>query len=73
MINDSMSTEIEIRKEIMSLPPNRRGQLLNWLIEMDRRDWDHELEADFLENGQGMPLLQQVKDDFRSGRCNRWK
>ncbi len=54
MINDSMSTEIEIRKEIMSLPPNRRGELLNWLI-------------------QGMPLLQQVKDDFRSGRCNRWK
>ena len=73
MMNDSMVTESQIRKEIISLPPNRRGQLLQWLIEMDKRDWDHELEEDFSGKGPGVPLLDQVKEDFRGGRCNRWK
>lgn len=73
MINDSMATESQIRKEIMSLPLNRRGQLLQWLIEMDKRDWDYELEEDFSGKGPGVPLLDQVKEDFRGGRCNRWK
>ncbi len=72
-MNDSMATESQIRKGIMSLPSNRRGQLLHWLIEMDKRDWDHELEEDFSGKGQGAKMLDQVKDDFRGGRCNRWK
>ncbi len=73
MINDPIVTEGQIRKEIMSLPLGRRGQLLQWFIEMDKRDWDHELVEDFLGKGPGVPLLDQVKEDFRGGRCNRWK
>lgn len=73
MMNDSMVTESQIRKEIMSLPPDKRGQLLQWLIEMDKRNWDHELEEDFSGEGPGVPLLDQVKKDFRAGQCNRWK
>ena len=73
MTNDSTATESQIRKNIMSLPSNRRGQLLHWLIEMDKHDWDNELEEDFSGKGPGVPLLDQVKEDFRSGRCNRWK
>jgi len=69
----SMATETQIRKEIMSLPPERRGQLLQWLIDMDKRDWDRELEEDFSGQRQEVPLLHQVKEDFRSGRCERWK
>ena len=72
-MTDSIATETQIRKEIMSLPPDRRGQLLQWLIDMDKRDWDRELEEDFSAEGQGVPLLDQVKEDFRAGRCMRWK
>jgi hypothetical protein len=72
-MTDFMATETQIRKEIMSLPPDRRGQLLQWLIDMDKRDWDRELEEDFSAEGQGVPLLDQVKEDFRAGRCTRWK
>ena len=72
-MNDSIVAENQIRKEIMSLPPNRRGELLCWLIEMDKRDWDRELEEDFSSNGPGVPLLDRVKADFRAGRCNRWE
>ena len=72
-MNDSQATENHIRKEIMSLPPIQRGRLLQWLIEMDKHDWDQELEEDFSGKGPGVPLLEQVKADFRSGRCNRWK
>ena len=73
MMDDSIAVENQIRKNIMSLPPDRRGELLRWLIEMDKRDWDRELEEDFSENGPGVPLLNQVREDFRAGRCNRWK
>ncbi|EFK09724.1 conserved hypothetical protein [delta proteobacterium NaphS2] len=72
-MKDPQVTEHHIRKEIMSLPPGRRGQLLQWLIEMDRRDWDQKLQEDFSENGPGMPLLKQVKTDFRAGRCTKCK
>ena len=66
MLNDSMLQEERIREEIMSLPANKRGQLLHWLVEMDKRDWDHELKTDFSGEGPGVPLLDQVKKDFRS-------
>ena len=72
-MNDSMATENQIRKDIMALPSNKRGQLLHWLIEMDKRDWDRELEEDFSGKGPGASLLDQVREDFRAGLCNRWK
>ncbi len=40
MISEPSSTEARIQEEIMALPPSRRSQLLRWLIEMDRRDWE---------------------------------
>ena len=40
-----------------TVPLDRRGQLLQWLIEMDKRDWDNELEEDFSGKGLGVPLL----------------
>jgi hypothetical protein len=73
MVNDSIATETQIRKQIMSLRPETRGQLLHWLIEMDKREWDQQLEEDFSGDGQGTALLNQVKEDFRAGRCGRWK
>lgn len=72
-MNDSIATETQIKKEIMSLPLDKRGQLLQWLIDMDKRDWDRQLEEDFSGEGEGVSLLHQVKEDFRSGRCERWE
>jgi hypothetical protein len=72
-MNDSIAADTRIRKEIMSLPPRKRGELLQWLVDMDKRDWDRELEEDFSGEGAGVPLLHQVKEDFRAGRCTRWK
>ena len=72
-MNDSMVAENKIRDDIMSLPPNKRGQLIQWLIEMDKNDWDHELEEDFSGKGPGIDLLDRVKKDFRVGTCKRWK
>jgi hypothetical protein len=64
-----VNTEARIREEIMALAPNRRSQLLRWLIEMDRRDWDRQLEEDFSDHGPGAALLNEVQEDFRAGRC----
>ena len=72
-MTDSMATETQIRKEIMSLPPDKGGQLLQWLIDMDKRDWDREIEEDFSGQGQGVRLLHQVREDFRAGRCMQWE
>jgi len=72
-MNDFITRETQIKKEIMSLPSDKRGQLLQWLIDMDKRDWDRQLEDDFSGDGAGVSLLHQVKEEFRSGKCDRWK
>ena len=47
----------------MFLPLDRRGQLLHWLIEMDKRDWDYGLEEKFSGKSPDVPLLDQVKEE----------
>lgn len=73
MNNESNSVEARIQEEIMALAPSRRSQLLRWLIEMDKRDWDRQLEEDFADTGAGAALLREVQEDFQAGRCKPWK
>ena len=71
MTNESNDAEARIREEIMALPPRRRSQLLRWFIEMDRSDWDRQIEADFSDDGPGGTLLREVQTDFRA--TEDWK
>jgi hypothetical protein len=64
MMENSTVSETRIREEIMSLEPNKRSTLLQWLIQVARQDWDRELMEDFSTEGPGVELLNQVREDF---------
>jgi hypothetical protein len=64
MMENSTVSETRIREEIMSLEPNKRSTLLQWLIQVARQDWDRELMEDFSTEGPGAELLNQVREDF---------
>ena len=66
------ATKDQIKEAILALPGNERASLLKWLVEMDRFVWDDEIEEDFSESGAGAALLDEIKKDFKAGRCTRW-
>jgi hypothetical protein len=41
--------------------------LLDWLADLDRREWDSQIERDFSPEGAGMDLLNRVKAQIRRG------
>jgi hypothetical protein len=72
MDKEAATTE-QIQAAILSLPGEERASLLKWLLEGDKLMWDHEIERDFSLGGSGALLLDQVKKDYRAGRCLKWE
>ena len=59
----------EIQEAILCLSGNERASLLDWLLEMDKANWDREISRDFSQGGTGALLLDRIRKDFRAGRC----
>ncbi|RPJ14915.1 MAG: hypothetical protein EHM30_09565 [Desulfobacteraceae bacterium] len=72
MISGNTSSTKQIQEAILSLSDAERISIINWLIQIDRKIWDSEIETDFSENGPGSKLLAQIKKDFKSGCCTTW-
>ena len=72
MITEHLGSTKKIQQAILSLPDAERVSILQWLIQMDRKLWDKEIQSDFSKGGPGASLLEQIKDDFRSGICSPW-
>lgn len=68
---NTISTQ-QIQQAILSLSEAERISIINWLIQIDRKLWDREIETDFSENGPGFKILEHVQKDFKSGRCTSW-
>ena len=71
VVGSTFSTQ-QIQQAILSLSDAERISIINWLIQIDRKLWDHEIETDFSDNGPGFKLLERVQKDFKSGRCTSW-
>ena len=72
MMDNQITSTQQIQQAILSLSDKERISILNWLVRTDRKLWDQQIEADFSEDGPGYKLLQNVKKDLKSGRCNKW-
>ena len=72
MLNEHLSSTKKIQQAILSLPDSERVSILHWLIQMDRKLWDKEIETDFSEGGPGVKLTEQIKNDYKSGICSPW-
>jgi len=58
----------EIQHAIEELPKQQRAALAAWLAERDEAEWEAEIERDFAPGGAGVPLLEEMKADVRSGK-----
>ena len=72
MINNHLNSIEDIQQAILSLPESERESILKWLVQMDQELWDREIEADFSKDGPGANLVEQIKNDFKSGLCAPW-
>jgi len=57
-----------LEEAVAELQPEERTALANWLNEQDMDEWDRQIQADFSEGGRGMHLLEDVREDVRSGK-----
>jgi hypothetical protein len=61
-----MLTVEQIENAILQLPPNKIGELLEWLLNLDDQRWDVQLEKDIAE-GKLDALAAEAIADIESG------
>ena len=61
-------TFAEIQRAIQELPQDDQTKLAGWIAERDRALWDAEIERDFSSGGAGSALLENVRQQVRSGK-----
>jgi hypothetical protein len=49
-------------------PTKQQAALSAWLAERDQAQWDAEIERDFSPGGSGIPMLEEMKTDARTGK-----
>lgn len=58
----------EIQRAIETLSEDEQAQLAAWVADRDSAIWDAELERDFAAGGAGSALLENVRQQVRTGR-----
>jgi hypothetical protein len=49
-----------IKSAIEELPEEEKGALIDWLLSLDREQWDKQIADDFSPGGRGARLLGEV-------------
>ena len=61
-----------IKSAIEGLSEPERRALAEWLIELEERAWDAEIERDFSPGGgRGHTLIQEIDREIESGKFTR--
>jgi len=61
-----------IKSAIEGLSEPERRALAEWLIELEERAWDAEIERDFSPGGgRGHALIQEIDREIESGKFTR--
>lgn len=54
-------TLASIKSAIEELPEEEKGALIDWLLSLDREEWDKQIAEDFSRGGRGASLLEGVE------------
>lgn len=49
-----------IKSAIEGLSKEEKSALINWLLSLDRQEWDRQISEDFSPSGRGAKLLEEV-------------
>ena len=58
----------EIKTAVDQLSPKELAELAAFIRERDSAAWDREIDEDFSETGRLRRVLDEVRDDARTGR-----
>ncbi|MEO0949576.1 MAG: hypothetical protein AAFY11_15810 [Cyanobacteria bacterium J06641_5] len=58
----------QIESAILQLPPAEFQVLQEWVLDLDNRRWDEQLERD-VADGKLEALTQEAAADFEAGHC----
>jgi hypothetical protein len=57
-----------LKQAIAALPAQEKAALATWLNEQEMDEWDRQMRKDFSPEGRGMPMVEKVKADIRTGK-----
>ena len=57
----------EIKKAIDALSPSELAELATFIRQREDAAWDREIDADFAEGGRLRSVVNEVREDIRSG------
>ena len=58
----------EIKDAVETLSPRELAELASFIRERENAAWDEQIDADFAEDGRLRPLLEEVRENIRTGR-----
>ena len=58
----------EIKDAVDALSPSELEELASFIREREKAAWDRQIDADFAEDGRLRPVLEEVRENIRSGR-----
>ncbi|MDJ0734497.1 MAG: hypothetical protein QNJ47_10575 [Nostocaceae cyanobacterium] len=63
-----MSTIEQIEAAILTLPPEEFQRLRQWILDIDYKRWDEQLEQD-IADGKLEALAEKAIAEFKGGHC----
>ena len=58
----------ELKQAVHELSAHDLAELASFIREEDAKAWDDQIDKDFAEGGKLRPVLDEVRDDIRSGK-----
>jgi hypothetical protein len=58
----------EIKHAVETLSPGELAELAAFVRERENAAWDRQIDADFADDGRLRPILDEVREDIRTGR-----
>ena len=58
----------EIKDAVNALSPAELAELAQFIRKRDEAAWDQQIDADFAEDGRLRPVLDEVREDIRTGK-----
>jgi hypothetical protein len=65
-------TITDIKKAVENLSITEQKELFYWIDEYRENQWDKQIEVD-LDNGKLNKLIAQAKQEFKEGKCQKFK
>ena len=58
----------EIKEAVEALSPADLAELAQFIRQRENLAWDHQIDADFAEEGRLRPVLEEVRENIRAGK-----